>query len=332
LSGTNRAVKAGTLVFKSGDNADGMYLVRKGELVVFFEQDGKEVVLAKIPEGGMVGEMALFDRMPRSASVKASVDSEITHISLDDFSKLMKQIPKWFVGLMSALSSRLRTTNDRLKVIEGSTGNSGAAGGLSTKPYQSTLRILHTMELLWHRDGAKDGKDWTIQRKQVEDNLTGVFGESNDKVKAILDVLCSEGVLVSKMDSYKAIVLSMPNRASLRNFANFITALTKGKPHVKSLPTEVMDIMSTIVRLEGKAPYDQFTISLEELYDEAKATKLDSVNWKNHLNDLQGFGEFLKLTKTSSQSGLGLRVIKGELTGLIKNLSIFNKIAHRHID
>ena len=136
MAGTNKSLKAGAVVFKAGDSADGMYLVRKGELVVYFEQGGKEVILARIPEGGMVGEMALFDRMPRSASVKASMDAEITHISLDDFGKLMRQIPKWFVGLMSALSGRLRVTNDRLKVIEAAGGTvPPPAQGVSAKPY-----------------------------------------------------------------------------------------------------------------------------------------------------------------------------------------------------
>ncbi|MCX6126006.1 MAG: cyclic nucleotide-binding domain-containing protein, partial [Proteobacteria bacterium] len=143
MAGANKILKAGQMVFKAGEAADGMYLVRKGELVVFLEQDGKQVVLAKIGEGAMIGEMALFDRQPRSASVKASTESEVTLISLDDFGKLMKQIPKWFVGLMTTLSGRLRTTNDRLRLVEAAAKN--AATGPSPSPSEPLTRPFYNL-------------------------------------------------------------------------------------------------------------------------------------------------------------------------------------------
>ena len=93
VAGANKICKPGQVLFKSGDASDGMYIIRKGELRVYLEQDGKEVVLATIGDGGMIGEMALFDRQPRSASVKATKETEVTHITVGDFEKLMKQIP-----------------------------------------------------------------------------------------------------------------------------------------------------------------------------------------------------------------------------------------------
>ena len=74
--------------------------------------------LQNLTSGAMIGEMALFDNKPRSASAAAITDVEFTHISKADFNRIMKQIPKWFVNLMSTLSSRLRVTNDRLNEAE----------------------------------------------------------------------------------------------------------------------------------------------------------------------------------------------------------------------
>lgn len=333
MAGTNKSLKAGSIVFKAGDSADGMYLVRKGELVVYFEQGGKEVILARIPEGGMVGEMALFDRMPRSASVKASVDAEITHISLDDFTKLMRQIPKWFVGLMSALSGRLRITNDRLKSIEASGGAiPPPAQGQAAKPYHNTLRMLHIMELLWHRDGVKEGKDWNLSRKIIEDELTQVFGDSPQRVKLLLDLLCSEGVLTSKLDSYRATTLSMPNRAALSQFAKFVTTFTKSNPNLRDLPEAIPQMMKILVKLESKAPYDQFTVSLEELKEAAASASIKPTNWADYIPAFQGFGDTIKPTKTSSESGLGLRITKGELTTLARHLAVFQKLSSMQQD
>lgn len=333
MAGSNKLLKAGSVVFKAGDSADGMYLVRKGELVVYFEQGGKEVILGRIPEGGMVGEMALFDRMPRSASVKASVDAEITHISLDDFNKLMKQIPKWFVGLMSALSGRLRTTNDRLKAVEASGSPvPPPAQGAATKPYHNTLRMLHIMELLWHRDGTKEGKEWNLQRKVIEDELTQVFGDSPQRVKLLLDLLSSEGILVSKLDSYRAVCLSMPNRAALSQFAKFVTNFVKSNPSLRELPDAIPQIMKIVVKMESKAPYDQFTVTLEELQQEATAASLSPNNWADYLPSFQGFGDTIKPTKTSSESGVGLRITKGELAALSRHLAVFHKLSRLQLD
>jgi hypothetical protein len=252
---------------------------------------------------------------------------------MDDFSRLMKQIPKWFVGLMGALSSRLRTTNDRLKSIEASGGVlPPPAHGAAAKPYHNTLRILNTMELLWHRDGVKDGKEWNLQRKIVEGELTEIFGDPAQKVKTLLDLLCAEGVLAAKQDSYRAVILSMPNRAALSQFAKFVTSFTKANPNLRELPDAIPHIMKLLVKMEGKAPYDQFTVTIEELQDAGKTAGLDCANWGNYIPAFQGFGEIIKPTKTSSESGLGLRVTKGDVATLAKHLSVFQKLSQNQLD
>ena len=334
MAGVNKSIKTGTVVFKAGDQADGMYVVRKGELVVYLEQSGTDVILAKISEGGMVGEMALFDRLPRSASVKASMDSEITHISLDDFTKLMKQIPKWFVGIMSALSGRLRSTNERLKGTEakGGSSNQNVQGKNPDKPFQATQRILNIMELLWHRDGAKDGKEWTIQRKTLQDEITGVFGEPADKVQTLIDLLCGEKILVAKQDSYRNHVLAMTNRSSLRQLSTFLKTFTKSNPGMTAVPEPMMNIIRLVTKHASKAPYDQFTVTLEELEDDAKEAGINPEKWKAMIPIFAGFGDLIKPAKTSTPSGMGLRVVKSEVADLAKNLTLFNKIADKKLD
>ena len=84
MAGNVKSIKAGAVLFRAGDPADGMYLVRKGELMVYLEQNGTEVKLANVGAGNMIGEMAFFDKKPRSASVKANEDTEITIITNAD--------------------------------------------------------------------------------------------------------------------------------------------------------------------------------------------------------------------------------------------------------
>jgi len=333
LAGVNKSLKAGSVVFKTGDDPDGMYVVRKGELVVYLEQDNKEIILAKIPEGGIVGEMALFERMPRSASVKAGVDSEITHISQADFAALMKQIPKWFVGLMGALSSRLRTTNDRLKNLE----NPGQAdrGGIvasARRPYLNTIRILHTIDLILLRDGLKDGKDISMSRKTLEEQLVQVFGESPNRVQGIIDVLCAETVFSAKIDGFKNSTLGLHNRSNLTQFTQFLSMLTKNNPQLAEVPEPVMNMFKLVAKMAAQSPYDSFTATLEELSAEATAAGLDPATFQNHIGNITNFGEVVKSTKASGKSGVGLKVIKVDIQNFLRNVTIFNKIAEKRLD
>jgi CRP-like cAMP-binding protein len=331
LAGVNKILKTGQVVFKAGEPADGMYIVRKGELIVFLEQDGKEVVLAKISEGGMIGEMALFDRQPRSASVKASKDSEVTLISLDDFTKLMKQIPNWFVGIMSGLSGRLRTTNERLKQIE-STNPSNFSIPTVGKPFQQLLRLVNIAELLWHRDGSKEGKDWCVSRKIVEETLTVKFGEDPEKVNAFLDFLEKEQIVSRRLDQHKTPVLVLSNRGALRQFTDFIGQFMQSNPGISSIPNETLNIYKVLHRLGGKASYEQFTVTAEDVAEEAKFIGVDPADWGVFMQNFVTFGDTVKIVKSTSKSGIALKIVKNELPALLKNIHMINRIKSSKLD
>ncbi len=340
MAGVNKVLKAGQVVFKAGDAADGMYIVRKGELVVYLEQAGQEVVLAKVPEGGMIGEMALFDRQPRSASVKAVADCEVTLVSVNDFTNLMKQIPKWFVGLMSALSGRLRTTNERLKQIE-ATANAAKNGGVAPaenisgvpqKPFQSVIRMLHVLELLWHRDGVKDGKEWCLNRKIAFDALVNIFGETNARVDALLDLLAQEQILTTKLDQYKSPLLVLANRGALRQFTEFTQSFIKLNPNLRAIPQVNMQILKVLQKIGNKAPYEQYTCSYEDIIEEAKAMGIVPNEWDSAIKVMGSYGEAIKLAKTTAKSGFGLKIEKAAFGSLVKDLNAFNRISAASLD
>lgn len=333
MAGVNKSLKAGSVVFKTGDAADGMYVVRRGELIVYLEQDGKEILLAKIPEGGIVGEMALFEKMPRSACVKAGVDSEITHISQADFTTLMKQIPKWFVGLMGALSSRLRSTNDRLQSLENDgLVDRGGSLAVTRKPYINSIRTMHTIDLIMLRDGQKDGKDVSIARKNLEDQLVQVFGESPARVQGLIEALVAETILVGKIDGYKNSTLVLHNRATLSQLAQFLTNFTKNNPTIIQIPESALQLLRIASKLALESPYDSLVATLEDISSAAASAGVDSTSFHTHIGSFTTFGDAAKTTKTSSKSGLGLRVVKSDIQMLIRNLSLFNRLAEKQLD
>ena len=85
------------------------------------EFQGKQIVLAKMGRGSCLGELALFDQKPRSATVVALEDTELLTLDRTAMDKFIEDYPalgiKVLKGLSRTLSLRLRQAADRLVVI-----------------------------------------------------------------------------------------------------------------------------------------------------------------------------------------------------------------------
>jgi CRP/FNR family cyclic AMP-dependent transcriptional regulator len=69
-SAQKRAYPRGSIVLHEGDVGDMLYFIRKGRVkVVLIHREGREVILNILKPGDCFGEMAVFDHMPRSATI-----------------------------------------------------------------------------------------------------------------------------------------------------------------------------------------------------------------------------------------------------------------------
>ena len=129
------AVKAGKVIFKAGDPGDALYCLHKGAVQVIKagEKDEPEELIYELGGGEIFGEMALFEDMPRSATIKAKTDCSLLRIPRDYFEKLIssdKEIAlKIYQALNLILTHRLRETTERLaianRIIRASSKGSG---------------------------------------------------------------------------------------------------------------------------------------------------------------------------------------------------------------
>jgi CRP/FNR family transcriptional regulator, cyclic AMP receptor protein len=104
-------LKAGEVLFRKGDPARSLYVVLKGEFLI---GDGN-ATYETLSEGGIVGEMALIDHGPRSATVTASTDCRLAEIDEKRFLFLVQQTPVFALNVMRILSHRLRRMNAIVK-------------------------------------------------------------------------------------------------------------------------------------------------------------------------------------------------------------------------
>jgi uncharacterized membrane protein len=111
---TEKMVRAGDVVFAQGDAGSSMYLVRSGAVQVYLpnlDQDGPPVVLKDVRTGEYFGELALFDDKPRSASVRAVVDTVLFELTREEFGEHLARSPRAALTILSEMAERLRETN-----------------------------------------------------------------------------------------------------------------------------------------------------------------------------------------------------------------------------
>ena len=101
---------AGQFVFKAGDPGETMYIVTEGEVEIV----GESATLETAGPGSIVGELALIDDEPRSASVVAKTDCRLVAIDRRRFVYMVQETPLFALSVMKILADRLRKTSARI--------------------------------------------------------------------------------------------------------------------------------------------------------------------------------------------------------------------------
>lgn len=107
------AVAAGEYIFQAGEAAKVMYLIIEGEVDLLLG----ETVVETAGQGAFIGEMALIDDEPRSASARARSDCRVFPIDEARFNLLVKETPFFALQLMKTLARRLRSMDARARAI-----------------------------------------------------------------------------------------------------------------------------------------------------------------------------------------------------------------------
>jgi CRP/FNR family cyclic AMP-dependent transcriptional regulator len=105
--------QAGEILFRRGDSASAMYLVRDGEVAMSIATpDRQELVVATMRRGDFFGELAMLDGSPRSATANVIQRTKLLRLRREDFVELLGRQPKLAVAMLASIATRLRTTND----------------------------------------------------------------------------------------------------------------------------------------------------------------------------------------------------------------------------
>lgn len=113
---SDKTVSQNMRLFKQGDQGDAMYLIESGRVRISIrDADEQEVILAELAQGDFFGEMSIIDGRQRSADAKVIEDAQLSILSRDAFLSFVRSNPDVALEMLSALTERLRRTDELLR-------------------------------------------------------------------------------------------------------------------------------------------------------------------------------------------------------------------------
>ncbi|MBI2758840.1 MAG: cyclic nucleotide-binding domain-containing protein [Chloroflexi bacterium] len=106
--GTHKLAE-GDVLIRKGEEGDSLFMINEGWFkIVTQDAQGGELIINQTGPGETIGEMALLDRAPRSATVIALSDAKVLELKKDAFMEILDQRPDIALTLIRSFSSRLR--------------------------------------------------------------------------------------------------------------------------------------------------------------------------------------------------------------------------------
>jgi CRP-like cAMP-binding protein len=186
---TPHRFKSGAALFQAGDVGDGCYRLDKGLLkVILTSPEGEERILAILIPGAIVGDLAMIDGKPRSASAVALTDSELHFVRQADFERSVANNPEIHSYLVKVLAARLRDTDDMVATL----------AFLSVRG-----RVVHALLELARTVGVQAGSEIEISRLISQKDLAAMAGVARENVNRVLSDLERTKIISKSSECYR---------------------------------------------------------------------------------------------------------------------------------
>jgi CRP/FNR family cyclic AMP-dependent transcriptional regulator len=104
----------GEIICREGDEGKNMFVIQSGTVEVIKKRPEGELKLGTLTKGKIFGEMALFDHMPRSATIRAVGDAVVLSIDKKGFFAKASTDPTLAFNILEEMSERIRDLNQEL--------------------------------------------------------------------------------------------------------------------------------------------------------------------------------------------------------------------------
>jgi hypothetical protein len=177
------------VIFRENSEGDNAYIIKSGKVEISKLKGDKKVVLARLDEGSIFGEMALLGTENRLATAKVIEAAEVVVINRDQLNEYVKKNPTVTKTIIKSLVKRLEKTTARVSACK------------SDNVFMSICRIIHlmcretatsNMKSGWLSESAKkQAFKIGLKYDEVLAETSNIISVSSAYLKKIIDVLAS---------------------------------------------------------------------------------------------------------------------------------------------
>jgi len=182
---TTRKVAAKQSLFRKGDPGNQLYGVLSGRLkVMATAPDGKEMVFGVMGPGEVIGEIALVDSNPRSASVVALEPAELLTLHRRDLEPFLQQHPNVAIQLASVLARRVRRLSEKAE-----------DSVFLALPARMAKTLVALVDSYAGSDSEDAGADAPVEIRLAQQDLADMLGTTRETVNKQLRLWEDESIL-----------------------------------------------------------------------------------------------------------------------------------------
>ena len=118
MGNLGKEYKEGEVIVRQGDMGDCMFVIQEGEVEAVAEAEGREFRLRTMGPNEFFGEMALFEKAIRTATIRAVRPTRVLTIDKKNFMGGIHEDPSLAFRIVQTMSHRIRDLTDRLAKFE----------------------------------------------------------------------------------------------------------------------------------------------------------------------------------------------------------------------
>ena len=110
MSGNTSIYNINSVVFREGDDASKLYIIKSGEVICLKSSQGRLIPVFLAKANDIIGESAILEGAPYTYSVIALSQVELVAINSKDFHQVMNEAPRWLKDLTLTMAARFQST------------------------------------------------------------------------------------------------------------------------------------------------------------------------------------------------------------------------------
>ena len=180
------AYPKGNILFYEGDPGEYLLVILQGRVkVTLLGKDGQETIVTILEQPAFLGEVALLDGSPRSATVIALTAVEVLQIGREPFVAIMKKHPEIVLKILQQLAGALRRATEQIRTLS---------------MFDVYGRVLRCLLVAAQQRGQTDSTRMTIRPRPTVTELASMSGCSRETVSRALKTLLATGYVTEVED------------------------------------------------------------------------------------------------------------------------------------